>query len=298
MQRADYRLVILAGLVSIIWLLVRSILWRTLLENKASYKQVFPTVNEGYLLNNILPFRLGEVARAFLLSEKARLSFWEVFSTIFIERALDVAFAAGLLLSTLPFVVGAGWAWQAASAAILIVILGLAFFYILARFRIQVLEGIEKLTMRWPFLNRFSRTQLPRFIAGLEVLTNTQGFLWAIFWMFLNWGIALLQYYLLLLAFFPQGKLLWAAFSLAVAALGIAAPSSPGALGVYELSHVAALSVFGLDPSTALAYALSAHLINYLITGIFGAIALARDGETISSLYDRARRIPQEKAVS
>ena len=111
---ADIRLLVealrLAGLLAVVWLGVRAIVWRTLLQEKATYKQVFSTVNEGYLLNNILPFRLGEVSRAFLLSGKAALSFWEVFSTILIERALDVAMAAGLLLSTLSFVVGASWA--------------------------------------------------------------------------------------------------------------------------------------------------------------------------------------------
>jgi uncharacterized protein (TIRG00374 family) len=297
MRLADYRLVALAGLLAVVWLGVRAIVWRTLLQEKATYKQVFSTVNEGYLLNNILPFRLGEVARAFLLSGKAALSFWEVFSTILIERALDVAMAAGLLLSTLSFVVGASWAWQAAVGTIALVLAGLAALYLLARNQEWALTQFEKLTSRWAVLNRIGRTQLPRFINGLSVLTDTNRFLRTIAWMILNWGIALVQYYLLLLAFFPDGEFLWAAFSLAVTALGIAAPSSPGAVGVFELATVAALSVFGLSTSVALAYALTAHLLNYIITGVLGAYALARDGETISGLYYRLRRIPGDEAA-
>ncbi len=297
LRLADYRLVALAGLLAVVWLGVRAIVWRTLLQEKATYKQVFSTVNEGYLLNNILPFRLGEVARAFLLSGKAALSFWEVFSTILIERALDVAMAAGLLLSTLSFVVGASWAWQAAVGTIALVLAGLAALYLLARNQEWALTQFEKLTSRWAVLNRIGRTQLPRFISGLSVLTDTSRFLRTIAWMIVNWGIALVQYYLLLLAFFPNGEFLWAAFSLAVTALGIAAPSSPGAVGVFELATVAALSVFGLSTSVALAYALTAHLLNYLITGVLGAYALARDGETISGLYYRLRRIPGDEAA-
>jgi uncharacterized protein (TIRG00374 family) len=297
LRLADYRLVALAGLLAVVWLGVRAIVWRTLLQEKATYKQVFSTVNEGYLLNNILPFRLGEVARAFLLSGKAALSFWEVFSTILIERALDVAMAAGLLLSTLSFVVGASWAWQAAVGTITLVLAGLAALYLLARNQEWALTQFEKLTSRWAVLNRIGRTQLPRFISGLSVLTDTSRFLRTIAWMIVNWGIALVQYYLLLLAFFPNGEFLWAAFSLAVTALGIAAPSSPGAVGVFELATVAALSVFGLSTSVALAYALTAHLLNYLITGVLGAYALARDGETISGLYYRLRRIPGDEAA-
>jgi uncharacterized protein (TIRG00374 family) len=297
LRLADYRLVALAGLLAVVWLGVRAIVWRTLLQEKATYKQVFSTVNEGYLLNNILPFRLGEVARAFLLSGKAALSFWEVFSTILIERALDVAMAAGLLLSTLSFVVGASRASQAAVGTIVLVLSGLAALYLLARNQEWALTQFEKLTSRWAVLNRVGRTQLPRFISGLTVLTDTSRFLRIIAWMIVNWGIALVQYYLLLLAFFPEGEFLWAAFSLAVTALGIAAPSSPGAVGVFELATVAALSVFGLSTSVALAYALTAHLLNYLITGVLGVYALARDGETISGLYYRLRQIPGDEAA-
>jgi len=86
-------------------------------------------------LNNLLPFRLGEVGRAFLLSRKAGLGFWQVLSTIVIERILDLSMAVGLLFSTLPFVVGATWAREAAFLVGGMVILGLVVLYILARSR-------------------------------------------------------------------------------------------------------------------------------------------------------------------
>ena len=56
----------------------------------------------------------------------------------------------------------------------------------------------------------------------------------------LNWLVAILQYYVMMLAFFPNPTFLSAVFALGVAALGIAAPSSPGALGVFEAALVAA----------------------------------------------------------
>jgi hypothetical protein len=50
--------------------------------------------------------------------------------------------------------------------------------------------------------------------------------------------------------------------------------------------------LFGLDPSVALAFALTAHLINYLVTGLLGAYALSQEGETLINLYHSVRRIP------
>ncbi len=81
----------------------------------------FLTVCEGYLLNNFLPFRLGEIGRAFLMGRKSKLGFMEVLPTIVIERILDFAFAAAVLLSAIPFVVGAT---EAARVAVIIGVAG------------------------------------------------------------------------------------------------------------------------------------------------------------------------------
>lgn len=269
--------------------------WRTLLQNKANYSQVFFTVTEGYLLNNLLPFRLGEVARALLLSQKASLPFWEVLSTIVIERILDLAMAVGLILITLPFVVGASWAGEAAFGAGSLVVVGLVVLYMLARNREWAIRLYEKLGARWPILLRIGGGRVTAFLTGLSVLTAGTLFFKAIAWSFTNWLVALAQYYILMLAFFPHAKLLWAAFALGVAALGIAAPSSPGALGVLELSIVGALALFGLNSSTALAYAIVSHVFNYLSNGLLGSYALARDGESLTGLYQRVRRISQKE---
>ncbi len=293
LRKADYRLVLLSYLISLLWLAVRGLIWRTLLQEKATLRQTFLTFNEGNLINNLLPFRLGEVARAFLLARKAGLGFWQVFSTVLIERALDVAMGAGLLLSTLPFVVGADWAQTAAFAAGGIVISGLVVLYLLARNPGWVVGQFERLAKRWPALQSALGEQLKLFLSGLAVLTDLRRFLLAVSWSVLDWGIAIFQYYILLLAFFPNGQFLWAAFSLGVIAMGLSVPSSPGNLGPFELALVWALARFGLDESQAAALAFTAHFGNYLITGLIGAYALSRDGETLTSLYRQVRRMPQ-----
>lgn len=287
--RANYILVTVALALTLVWLGVRGIVWRTLLQEKASYSNVFFTLNEGYLLNNILPFRLGEVGRAFLLGRKSGLDFWHVLSSIVIERTLDLALAVGLLFVTLPFVVGASWAREAAMVAAGIVLVGFGVLYLLARYRETALSLFESLSARWPILFKLGGRAFPAFFAGLVVLIDGGRFLRVLAWMAVNWAVSIIQYLILLLAFFPSARLLWATFSLGVVSLGIAAPSFPGAVGVMELSLVGALSLFDLDASVALAFAITAHLFNYLVTGVLGAYALARDGETLLSLFERLR---------
>ena len=286
LRLADYRIVALLFGVSIVWLIVRAMVWRTLLREQASFSQVFFTLNEGYLLNNLLPFRLGEVGRAFLLAKKANLKFLQVFSTILIERALDVAMAAGLLLTTLPFVVQTGLGWQVALITGGLVLFGLGLFYLLARNQNWALIQFQALGQRISILQRVLKEQhLLSFFSGLDALTDSRRFLIVILLMFLNWGVALLQFFLLVRAFFPEAQVLWGAFTLSVMALGIAVPSSPGGIGVMEVSIMGALAAFNLDPSASLAAALTAHLCNYLVTGVFGAFALARDGLSLTGLY-------------
>jgi uncharacterized membrane protein YbhN (UPF0104 family) len=140
-------------------------------------------------------------------------------------------------------------------------------------------------------VNRLVGDRLGAFLDGLSILTDLRRFGRALLWMVLNWGMALLMYYLLLLAFFPQAQPLWAAFTLGAASLGIAAPSSPGAIGVFEAVIIAALAIFDPNHSAAAAFAFFAHLFNYLFSGIFGVYAFSREGETFTNLYSELRRV-------
>jgi hypothetical protein len=300
LRLADFRLVFFVALLTLVWLGIRSVLWRTLLCEEATFSQVFLTVNEGYLINNVLPLRLGEVARSFLLSRKAGLGFWRVFSTILIERSLDLMMAAGVLLVSLPFVVDVSWALQAALGAGSLVLVGLGMFFLAARNPDWVIHQFEKVTHRWESISRAGSKQLRTFLSGFAVLTDGKRFARTMIWVLLNWAIAVLQYYYLVKAFYPDAQLIWGTFTLGVAALGAAAPSSPGALGVLEASIVGALAVFGLDASTALAAAITGHAINYLITGIIGTYALVQDGIQITRVGDFYQQLkditPEEKA--
>jgi uncharacterized protein (TIRG00374 family) len=292
--QADLRFILLGVGASLLWLIIRGFVWRTLLLNRASYRDSFLTINEGYLLNNILPFRLGEIARAFLMSRKAGMNFWQVIPSIIIERSLDLAIAAGLFLCTLPLVIGVPWAQQAAIGIGIVVITGLGLFYILARSRERALDWVAKMGERFILIKKLAGRRVIAFFDGLAILTDGRLFLKALGWEGLNWLVAILMYYLFLHAFFPHPNLLWVIFTVGVGALGIALPSSPGAIGVYEAALVGALAVFGLEASVTFAFALSMHIISYLLTGLIGGYALYKDGESLSSMYSRLGKMKTE----
>jgi glycosyltransferase 2 family protein len=290
-RQANYIYLAISAILSVSWLVVRAVVWRTLLRERATYAAVFLTLNEGYLLNNVLPFRLGEIGRAFLLGRKAHLTFWEVLSSVVIERTLDLAMAVGLFLSMLPFVVGVNWAGPAAGGVGVIVLLGLLGLYGLARNRQLVLSAVGRAGARWSIVDRLMGDRLSAFLDGLSILTDLSRFARALLWMLMNWGMGVVMYYLLMLAFFPHAQPLWAVFTLGAASLGIAAPSSPGAIGVFEAVVVGALAIFDPNHSAAAAYAFFIHLFSYFFSGIFGVYGFSKEGETVVNLYRELRRV-------
>jgi len=295
-RSANYWLLLTVFATSMIWLAVRGIVWRTILRGRASYRDVFLTLCEGYLLNNFLPFRLGEIGRAFLLGRKSKLGFMEVLPTIIIERILDLAFAAAILLSAIPFVVGAAGAGKIAIIIGGVVVVGLVVLYLLARNQDWALGLFQRLCAHWPGLQKQGGDILASLFSGLSILTDGWLFVRVLLWMTLNWVIAIIQFYILVLAFFPLATPIWALFGLGAVAFGNAIPSLPGAVGTFEGALGGAITLLSGDQSTALAAALTAHLFNYLTTGIIGLYALSSEGETLMGIYHRLRKW-QEKPV-
>jgi uncharacterized protein (TIRG00374 family) len=288
-RSADYSFVLAVLAVGLAWLGVRAVVWRTILRKRASYKDVFLTMCEGYLLNNFLPFRLGEIGRAFLLGRKTGLGFLEVLPSVIIERVLDLAFAAAILLSAVPFVVGAASAGKIALVIGAVVIAGLVALYLLARNQEWALKVFERLSRRSPKLQQRGAGFLGSLFTGLSVLTDGWLFVKILAWMAFNWAVAILEYYLLLRAFFPEAQPAWALFGLGAVAFGNAIPSLPGAVGTFEGAMAGALTIVSGNESASLAAALTAHLVNYLLTGVIGLVALSREGETLMGVYRQLR---------
>lgn len=286
LKNANYLLIGIAAVLSFVWLAVRAIVWRTLLRDKPTYKDVFFTAGEGYLLNNFLPFRLGEIGRAFLLSRKSGgMTFAEIIPTIVIERAVDLIISAVIFLAALPYVVNAESSPTLGYILGGVMVLGLVFMYILARNNQWALDIFHKLSGRFPSLQKVGGSFLESFFQGLGVLTDGWLFLRFLFWMILNWAIALVAYYLMVIAFFPEAKWIWAIFGLGMAAFGGAIPSAPGAVGTFEGAVVFALTRFTSDQSTALAAALTMRIYNYLNSTVIGMLGLSSEGQTLSGVY-------------
>lgn len=268
----------------------RALSWRTLLEERVPLQSAFSAEVIGYLLNTVLPFRLGEVGRALALNLRSPLPFWEIFPTILIERIFDLGFLAAFLFSTLPFVVGAEWATTAAFISIGLVIIGFGALFLMVLHPEWVQSLFSWLTGRWPRLKEFGEEKIEQFIRGLAVLRNPARFLKVFFWLGITWGLTVLWNSIILRTFYPDPSLLEASFIVGLAALGVAAPSTQGNLGVYEAAVVSAFLALSASSANGLAFALVTHAVYLLTVFILGFIGLAQSRISLREIYTLSQK--------
>ena len=94
----------------------------------------------------------------------------------------------------------------------------------------------------------------------------------------------------MLLSIAPDAPLWWGVFADSVLAMGIAIPSAPAALGVFEAAIVGGLRILGVDYSSALAYGIVMHFLQFSITGILGFYSLTKERHSLGSLFAEVRR--------
>ena len=136
------------------------------------------------------------------------------------------------------------------------------------------------------------------FLQGLQTLRQPRRFALVVILMLVTWFFNIAWYYVLLKAFVPEAKFLWAAFSVAVGSLGVAVPSTPGYIGVFEFATVTALGLFSISESDAFAYALVSHALYLVVTVLLGLVGFSRESISVRDVFRRAQTVPENPDVS
>ncbi len=292
---SQINILVVAPLMSLlaVALLSRAYAWRVILKEKVTLTQSYLIINAGYFVNTILPFRIGELARVFLLLP-AGFSFWSAIPTIVVERVFDLGFAFSLFFIGLPFALD--FSQNVFSVYLLagLVVVGVAILVLLVRNRDKVIQWVENQTI----LGERFRSRLINLgnsvFSGLEILSDPLQFTRVFIGMAFSWGLSLIYQYLLLRAFIPDAKFIMAVFAIGAVAIGISIPSSPGNIGLYEASITLALSAFGVDRSVAFSYALTSHVLNLIVTTVFGSFGLVKEGYSLRDVWQFSKQQRKE----
>jgi len=256
----------------------RAARWRILLSAKARVPlpQAFWATSAGYLGNNVLPARAGEVVRTVMISSKSGMSKAFVLTTALSERVAD-AIALITISATVLLLLPArpGWIAEASKPFAILGfcgVAGIAMAPVLESFWFRVLgrlpipAGLRKnaehaLRHGLQGIRSFhDRGRLFRFLA-----------LTAVIWC-LDAATTVLGARAIGLSIGP------ALAFLLVAGLGLgsALPSTPGYVGIYQFVAVSVLTPFGFSRADAIAYILLFQALNYVVVGSWGLLGLAQ----------------------
>ena len=300
----------------------RTVRWRYLLKpisGGETKRALFPVVVVGYMANNLIPVRIGELMRAYYLTLREGVSTMATFGTVALERASDVI--ALLLLVAIAAVFGAigvqstvGTIAEDVPGGVPVLIIGallpfIAVFAVVAY--VVVVSPVKIRTMlagMLVFLSARLRARIVgaamNLIEGLTVVRTWHGLVKVILLSLPVWISEIAMYYVIALGFDIRSAFdSQLQFVAAIVAFGAAAnlagvlPSSAGSWGPFDFFGAAALTALGLDAEIAAAYALTVHVVLWGPVTIAGALLLFADKTSMANLA-RGARAARRRAIA
>jgi len=282
-RQADPWLLSGAVIVATFSFVLRAMRWRVLLQPThpdSRFNTRFGATCIGFAVNNLLPARLGEFARAYALSRTERLNIGASIASLVAERIFDglvLAFFLFVTISLPGFPLGEG------STATIVqrmanlgaLAFGVAFvlLWLAARRSDQSVRLFERSVGRLltPALSRRATRIVAGFLDGLGALHDTATFVRALAWSIVVWVNLAVSIWLALLAFdITAPGFTGSIFLQSVIAFAVAAPSSPGFFGVFEAAAKLGLGVYGVDVTDTVSFATTYHILTFIPVTIIG----------------------------
>ena len=258
---------------------IRVLLWKNLLryEKRVSWSHAFEAIIIGYMGNNILPFRMGELVRAYAMGKKEGLSKSLSLASIVLERLLDVLslliFFTALFLS----VQMAGWLIVSGMVVSAFLVTTVVLVYLMAKDVWRFSSLLTKLLKFFPAAISHQAERITKsFIQGLGLIKNGSQVIEVILLSLLAWSVWTVGIYFGLKAFHLELPLTAPLLLVVVINMGVMIPSSPGFIGVFQYLCVVSLSFFAVPKETALGFSVVLHAIQYVPVTLLGWFYLTR----------------------
>ena len=287
-REANLSLLLLAAIVATLPFPLRALRWRPLLKPtlpETRFRPRFAATAIGFMVNNVLPARVGEFARAYALTRMEPIRVSASFGSLVVERIFDGIVVVLLLLVALAWPTFPELSGRDFGSIALWVggIFALGFGCLL----LMVLR--PERSVRW-FEGTVAR-MLPRsvrrpvvdameaFLEGLGAIRDSRLVAEIFAWSVVVWLVGALGIWVGLLAFGIQVPFVAAVFLQSVIALAVALPSAPGFFGVFEAAaRIGLVEVWGVASSPALAFAIGFHLAGFIPITVIGLYYLWRLG--------------------
>ena len=274
MREASYVWMIPAILCYFAGVIIRTYRWHVLLRSTQAIpvRRLWPVIVIGYMANNVLPLRAGELVRTYVLSEREKISRSATLATIVVERVFDGLTMLAFIVFAALFIDINARVRQLILVAALLFLGGLAVFFLLAfssAWRVRLLRPIfarlpDAITVR-------AEALIIEFVAGLGSLRRASDTALVALTSIGAWGAEATMYALVARAFGLHLSAAAAMLTTGVANLFTLVPSSPGYIGPFEAGTLLVIQqILKLPVETTGAFALVLHAALYFPVTVWG----------------------------
>ena len=296
----NYRYILLAVVCTFVSYFLRAVRWHYLLipEKRIPLSSLYPATIIGYMANNVLPARLGEFVRAYVLAQREGLQTPTVFASLVIDRLFDGFTVMLILLFTLftlrmPHGLAEAETVLRTGGVVTFVLYAsvVAFLFLLKRQTMRTLAWTGILLKSFP--QRLTERIIPllgSFIGGIR-MSSKGGHIAAVLVSSLAvWLFCIIPVDLVLQGFGIHLPITASMFILVLLVFAVMVPASPGFVGTYHYACFKGLSAFGIAESTAVSIALVLHGIAFFPVIIAGFYHLWQNKMSLGVLRSAGAR--------
>lgn len=291
LRGANYWWVAPAVLVYVLSVWVRAVRYRYIVRSVRDIPSaaLFPILIIGYMANNLLPARAGEIVRAYVLGEQHGVPKMAALGTVAVERLFDGLTLLGFLAVTVLLLGGDGVLMDMLVLAVAVFAVALAVFVVALLAPDMTERLVARTTRLLPARLRDKAYDLAwSFVEGLRSLRHPDAFAWVSSTSVLAWLLEAVVYLLVGQAFGMQ--IAFGSYVMAVGAgnLAITAPSSQGGIGPFEFFIKQVLVGAAVAESTATAYGFALHAVILVPATVLGLYFLWSMQLSLGGLRRRA----------
>jgi len=246
-----------------------------------SLRSMWPPVVIGYMGNNILPFRAGEVIRAYVLKRKEGVNIGAGLATVVVERIFDGLVMLIFVLIGLPRIPNLPLFLKQT-----VTLASLAFGLALIILAIWAVKPQLAQAVYIYLFNRFAPAQFrapliiiaDNFTGGLGSLRSLKDVVMVFFTSIVIWLLETIKYFFVTYAFGFSVSFFVLMLMNGVVNLATTLPSAPGYIGTFDGPGIEVLEISGVDPAVAAAYTLVLHAALWLPITLLGFFYLVKEG--------------------
>jgi uncharacterized protein (TIRG00374 family) len=266
-----------AALLALLGLVARARRWALLFPPGDPPPPLFPAMMIGYMANNVLPLRAGEVVRVVVAAHRWGHGFWAIVATTIVERLLDSLVIVGVLSALVLVLPVPRYLVGGAVTLLLVDVVAIALLVAFTAWPDRSRALISRITARWPSVHGSAVRLLDTFVRGLDGIRSVRRLPAIMLWTVVLWLFPVFAAWAGLRSVHLDLPFVASWTVLAFVGLSVSVPSAPGYVGVFHFAAAKAVEIFGVSPATALGFALVFHVSQIVPVTIIGWFYFLRE---------------------